>query len=368
MSPLRCIAVLCALSASAQALSSSSFVGRRVPTAFASQAPMKMDSERFDLQIKVNLDQIIQENARPRMTLDQAEAVHNMPWKTSIDPSAFQGEDLLYMPFWQWQINFMKEQLTDLRVVSCQHENNNFSFNENLDKKARIVNLCATSKEYRKIRLTYYDAGDNCQVFNAVIYPDPKYNLPILGIDLLSFNRKKYLAIVDFQPIHQEESKHSSKFEHLLEPIKAKYNSLKGQMSSKFYDETQFFSQQMLFSRFEDEKIISKELFPAFTQYVETHLQLIRNTPADIDGVDHVMERQQAYDTYSAERDPAAGLFCAMFGAEWADDYIHNFLFSLAERKEGKTPPAAAMPVMGGPPQKAGRPQPQQREVAMAQR
>jgi 15,16-dihydrobiliverdin:ferredoxin oxidoreductase len=347
---------------------SSSFLGRQSPVVFGSRAPMRMDSEKFDLNLNVDLDQIIQENTRPRMTIDQAEAVHGMPWTKSIDPSAFQGEDLLYMPFWQWQTNFMKETLTDLRMLSCHSGQHDFGYNENLKKKARIVNLCATSKEYRKIRLTYYDAGDNCQVFNAVFYPDPKYNLPVLGIDLLAFNRKKYLAIVDFQPIHQEEEKHACTFEHLLAPIKSKYDSLKGQMSSKFYDETQFFSKQMLFSRFENENVITDELFPAFTKYVETHLRLIRDTPANEATVEQVLERQQAYDTYSAERDPAAGLFCAMFGAEWADDYIHNFLFSLAERKQDGKASAPAMPFMGGPPQQASaRPQPQ-REAAVAQR
>lgn len=327
---------------------SSSFLGRRAPAAFGGRAMLKMDSERFDLQLKVDLDQIFHESSQARLTLDQAEAQYGMPWKESIDRNAFVDEDLLYMRFWQWQMNFMKENLTNLRVVSCKHENHDFSYNENLKKKARIVNLCASSHEYRKIRLTYYDAGDNCQVFNAVWYPDPKYNLPVLGIDLLAFNRKKYLAIVDFQPIHQDESSHACSFEHLLEPIKSKYDSLKGQMSSKFYDETQFFSKQMLFSRFDNEKIIDNELFPAFKQYVETHLQMVRDTPAEPANADHVLERQRAYDTYSAERDPAAGLFCAMFGADWADAFMHNFLFSLSEQGEGKSQPSVAF--MGGPP------------------
>merc|ERR1712095_71662 len=114
------------------------------------------------------------------------------------------------------------------------------------NKKSRIVNLCVSSNEYRKIRMTYYDAGDNTQVFNSVWYPDPAYNLPVLGIDLLAFNRKKYLAVVDFQPLYQDEDKHASTYEHLLAPMKEKYDSLKGRMSSKFYDETQFFSKEML--------------------------------------------------------------------------------------------------------------------------
>jgi len=262
--------------------------------------------------------------------IETAEHDHSMPWKSSINPAS-EGE-LLYMPFWEWQLSFMKETLTDVRVLSCSDGETDFAYNENLDKKARIVNLSVSSKEYRKIRMTYYDAGDGTQVFNSVWYPDTKYNLPILGLDILAFNKKKYLAIVDFQPLHEEEGDHAAKYEHILHPIKEKYESLKGKMTSKFYDETQFFSQELLFSRFDDENIIEKELMPAFQEYVKAHMDLIRNTECNSDERAFVMQRQKEYDTYSAERDPATAFFAAMFGDKWADDFVHNFLFSLSER------------------------------------
>jgi 15,16-dihydrobiliverdin:ferredoxin oxidoreductase len=322
-----------------------------------------MDTETSDIdeRIRTNLEKILMQQSAPGMELDVAEAQHGMPWKSSIDKAAFQGEELLYMPFWEWQMKFMKENLTNLRVVPCTNGETDFTYNENTGKKARIVNLCLTSDEYRKIRLTYYDAGENTQVFNSVWYPDPQYNLPVLGVDLLAFNRKKYLAIVDFQPLHENEDDHAVEYEHLLRPIKESYDNLSGRMSSKFYDETQFFSQQMLFSRFEDESVIDQELFPAFQQYVQTHLDLIKSTQEDepCANPDFVMERQKAYDTYSAERDPAMGLFMAMFGADWAQDYVHDFLFSMSER-----PAKGAAPTMpsfmggggGGPPPQGGSP------------
>ena len=279
------------------------------------------------------------------MSLRQAEAVHGMPWRKSIDSKV--SDEPLYMAFWDWQMSFMEKHLSNLKVMPCHNGKTDFSYNVNTQKKARIVNLCATSAEYRKIRMTCYDAGDNTQVFNSVWYPDPAYNLPVLGIDLLAFNRKKYLAIVDFQPIHETEDEHAQPYEHLLKPIKEKYDSLKGRMSSKFYDETQFFSQQMLFARFEDESIIQKDLLPAFQSYVETHVNLIRSTTANPSDIQMVLERQKEYDTYSAERDPATGLFAAMYGAEWAGDFVHDFLFSMSERSEG---PPKTMPFMGGPP------------------
>lgn len=268
-------------------------------------------------------------------TIEESESKHGMPWATSIDPKAFVNEELLYMKFWNWHMDFMKENLTDLKIVSCSNGKTDFSYNVNAIKKARITSMCLSSKEYRKIRLTYYDAGENTQVYNAVFYPDLSYNLPVLGVDLLAFNRKKYLAIVDFQPLHDDESDHDLAFSHLLEPIKDSYKNLSGRMSSKFYDETKFFSQQMLFSRFEDEKIITNELFPAFQQYIQTHLDLIRACDGSANR-SAVLTRQQAYDSYSAERDPATGLFTAMFGAEWANEFVHDFLFSMSRRPETK--------------------------------
>jgi len=317
----------------------------------------KSESPVLDLDKLMELERLLQQESSEG-SLKAAEAKHGMPWKTSIDKKAFQGEDLLYMPFWDWQMKFLQENLTDLKVLPCTNEDGtDFSYNENKDKKARIVNLCLSSKEYRKIRLTYYDAGDNTQVFNAVLYPDPKYNLPVLGIDLLSFNRKKYLAIVDFQPLHQDESEHDLEFSHLLAPIKESYDNLKGRMSSKFYDETQFFSEQMLFSRFEDESIIQQELFPAFQEYVKTHLNLIRQCDGSANR-NLVSERQRAYDVYSAERDPATGLFTAMFGHEWAMGFVHDFLFSMSIKPAAgaAAPAAGGNPFGGKPPSGGGNP------------
>lgn len=295
------------------------------------------------------------------LSLPEASLAHGMPWTTTIGRSD-ETNPLLYMPLWEWQMDFMKSVLSNLHPIECTTLNDlDVSYNENKEKRARIVNHCYASDEYRKIRMTYYDAGDSVQVFNSVWYPDAKYNLPVLGIDLLSFNRKKYLAIVDFQPIHQDEHDHATRYEHLLQPIKNKYDNLKGKMSSKFYDETQFFSKEMLFARFEDGKIVEDDLFPAFKAYVETHVHLVKSTTPSENSQDiqHVFERQTAYDTYSADRDPAAGLFAAMFGKQWAEDFIYDFLFSLSERSEeglNLSPPMFGGPPPGGKPAAAGPP------------
>lgn len=277
-----------------------------------------------------------------------------MPWKQSITCDASEDENevdyppLLYMPFWTWQKEFMQEHLTDLveeRPVGAA-TGRQFSYNENTKKGARIVNECYSAPGlYSKIRMTYYDAGEGCQVFNSVWYPDPKHkNLPLLGIDLLSFNRKKFLGIVDFQPIYNSPSEGEHDLaaldyeEKILKPIKEKYEFLKGQkMSSKFYDETQFFSKEMLFARFENENIIMEELMPAFQDYVASHVEMVMQSEKDqMISEQKVKQRYMSYDTYSAVRDPATGLFAGMFGKEWADDFVYDFLFDSSDREEAQ--------------------------------
>ena len=60
----------------------------------------------------------------------------------------------------------------------------------------------------------------------------------------------------------------------------------------------------------------------------------MRSVDQDQTNYEVVLQHQKAYDTYSAARDPATGLFTAMFGEEWAMDYVHDFLFSMSERPE----------------------------------
>ena len=44
------------------------------------------------------------------------------------------------------------------------------------------------------------------------------------------------------------------------------------------------------------------------------------------------MPAQIAYDTHMAVNDPARGILKAYFSSEFADHYIHNFLFKESEQ------------------------------------
>ncbi len=262
----------------------------------------------------------------PSVTDDVIAVPEPMPWGESIDKTS----PLLFLDFYLHHLQEM-EGLSGLTEVTGSMPPQ-FHYSENPKKKARLINRVFKSDRFRKIRVLYYDGGPNTQVFNALWYPRPEYDMPVLGIDLLAFARKKHLTVIDCQPLHKgsDLADHEIDATDTLRDIKARYPELAGQMSSKFYDETQFFSKEMIFARFEDEKIVPEKLYPAFKEYLASYMGMMdRATPNDGTRLD-VLDRQREYDVYSAERDPATGMFASIFGKEWADEFVYDHLFSLS--------------------------------------
>jgi 15,16-dihydrobiliverdin:ferredoxin oxidoreductase len=40
-----------------------------------------------------------------------------------------------------------------------------------------------------------------------------------------------------------------------------------------------------------------------------------------------IVKAQKDYDQYSADRDPASGLFSSYFGHQWSEKFLYGFLF-----------------------------------------
>jgi phycoerythrobilin:ferredoxin oxidoreductase len=54
----------------------------------------------------------------------------------------------------------------------------------------------------------------------------------------------------------------------------------------------------------------------------------------DTKKLEEIAERQKAYLHYRAEKDPARGMFTRMYGPEWTETYIHQFLFDLEDKMD----------------------------------
>lgn len=192
---------------------------------------------------------------------------------------------------------------------------------------ATIQSWCYQSEELRKIRYSYIDAGETAQVFNSVVYPSHHYDIPLLGVDFLSFGKKKILIVMDFQPLFRDRA-YLDKYIEPMKDIRDKYNELAQDLEMKFYDANQYFSKYLLFAKLDSETVVNS-LFPAFQEYLALYWQMVADaqpltTPEEIQ---RIVTAQKEYDQYSAERDPAHGLFSSYFGAEWSEKFLYEFLF-----------------------------------------
>jgi 15,16-dihydrobiliverdin:ferredoxin oxidoreductase len=196
---------------------------------------------------------------------------------------------------------------------------------------ATIQSWCYECPEFRKIRYTYIDAGASAQIFNSVIYPSYRSELPLLGIDFLSFGQVKNLIVMDFQPLFQDEA-YLQKYIHPLKMLHDNYPDLAQNLEMKFYDANQYFSKYLLFAK-TDPETVKTRVFEAFKDYLNLYWQMLaEDTPlSDPSDIQRIVKAQKDYDQYSADRDPASGLFSSYFGHEWAERFLYGFLFEDAK-------------------------------------
>eukprot|EP00624_Nannochloropsis_granulata_P004520 evm.model.NODE_32404_length_21628_cov_21.808304.6 len=203
------------------------------------------------------------------------------------------------------------------------------SYTRAAKKASHMASFCVETEDFRKIRFTYMDGGKGLQVFNSVWYPRFDTDAPILGIDLLLFGGHKMLAVVDFQPLSQEEE-YKERFIAQLGPIKAKYPALSESMSKRYYEDTRWFSEHMLFGRLQETSQVESTLFPAFNEYIAVYSDTVKRSRGSVKNEEKVLARHRAYDEYQLIHDPAHGLFTGYFGPKFAHDML-TFQFDLAD-------------------------------------
>lgn len=80
---------------------------------------------------------------------------HSPPWRTSIAPN----RDLSYMNMFSHQLDVLRDR--DFRSLPIEDR---FAYQTSPVKPARIASVCYEGERFRKVRMTYFDAGEQVQV------------------------------------------------------------------------------------------------------------------------------------------------------------------------------------------------------------
>lgn len=178
----------------------------------------------------------------------------------------------------------------------------------------------------RRLRATRLDAGNALQVFNAVAFPETDRQQPLLGIDLLQFGlNDKLVAVMDFQPLRQDPD-YLDRYMGSLKALQQRFPAFAAGEEMRHYEANRYFSPWLLFARGSATEL-QESLQNAFELLLRAYWALHAAEQPDPHQQAEVEALQRDYSCYSAEKDPAHGLFASYFGKSWADCFLHEFLF-----------------------------------------
>ncbi len=181
---------------------------------------------------------------------------------------------------------------------------------------------------YRRWRVTRLDGAEKLQVLNSVAYPEYCSDMPLMGIDLLWFGiRKQLVAVLDFQPLVQEQAYFDRYFQG-LKTLNSRFPELSRETNMRSFDPNRYFSPWLLFCKDGSGEAV-KSLPIAFKEFLDCYWKLQKISSLDLSQIpaEEVKQLQIEYDVYSVDRDPAHGLFSSYFGKSWSHRFLHEFLF-----------------------------------------
>ena len=187
------------------------------------------------------------------------------------------------------------------------------------------------SPQIRQARAACVEAEPAPQVLNLVISPDPRYDLPFFGADLVTLPGGHLIAI-DLQPALKRDAAHTEPVWERLQPIFDRWRAQLPDGGPIPEEAEPYFSNGFLWTRLpldgSGDLAIEQAVWPAFQEYLELYIDLLLEAkPVDAQRCELLRQGQLRYLDYRSEKDPARGMLSRFYGKEWTEDYIHGFLF-----------------------------------------
>ena len=211
--------------------------------------------------------------------------------------------------------------MTDLKHLEIDPKLGKIYSNVNKEELF-IFNEFYQAKGFRKIHLEIAKLGKSLQILHCVFFPDPRYELPIFGTDLIINSNSISAAIVDLSPVGKD----------LPEPLIARFNALQVPTfnePAKLPEWGFIFSPYVCFARPVD-FLEEKSFLKLIDQYLSLLLSLlVRVSVNDIDSLDSMnrLNYQKRYCSNQKRNEKTRRILSKFFGSTWADEYINKILF-----------------------------------------
>ena len=217
-------------------------------------------------------------------------------------------------------IKVQRSKLNDLNCIEVDPKLSNIISNVE-GKELFIENEFYKAKGFRKLHIEVAEFSKSLKILHCVFFPDPKYDIPIFGMDLVKVNELVSAAIVDLSPSSKNQN---LKYDHLLSHIDK--SVFKSKREIPIWGN--IFSKNVFFASLKNES--EKNAFCKIVDnYLSVLIQLSQSTSPDSDYeiIEERINYQKNYCVQQMKNEKTSLVLLKYFDKVWVDEYIKKVLF-----------------------------------------
>ena len=217
-------------------------------------------------------------------------------------------------------IRHQRSLLENLQSLKVDPNLTNIISNE-IGRELYIENEFHSAIGFRKLHIEAAEFSRNLKILHCVFFPDPKFDIPIFGMDLVKVNEIVSAAIVDLSPVSKNQN---TKYDKLVPKVDKNIFSSWREIPKW----GKIFSKNVIFASLKEES--EKESFCYIVdQYLDILIELSKGTQPDVDEeiIRERIDYQKNYCIQQMKNDKTSMVLKKYFDEAWVEDYIKNVLF-----------------------------------------
>ena len=213
-----------------------------------------------------------------------------------------------------------RSNLKNLNCIKIDPKLSNIFSNEE-GKEFYIENEFHKAKGFRRLHIEVAEFSKRLKILHCVFFPDPKYDIPIFGMDLVKNKELVSAAIVDLSP--------SSKNQNI------KYDKYLSNFDKSIFEFEReipkwgnIFSKNVFFASLKNE--CEKEVFCKIVDhYLSTLVKLSQTVIPDYDPkiIEERINYQKNYCIQQMKNEKTSFVLLKYFEKKWVDHYIKKVIF-----------------------------------------
>ena len=210
--------------------------------------------------------------------------------------------------------------LKNLNCIEVDPKLSNIISNEK-GKELYIENEFHKAKRFRKLHVEVAEFSKSLRILHCVFFPDPKYDIPIFGMDLVKVNDFVSAAIVDLSPSSKNQNiKYDESLNHIDKSV------FKSKREIPRWGD--IFSNNVFFASLKND--CEKHAFCKIVDnYLSVLIQLSQCSRPDYNNkiIEERINYQKNYCIQQMKNEKTSLVLLKYFDKKWVDEYIKKVLF-----------------------------------------